>query len=146
MVIHVTRRAFTLIELLGVMLILAILAGIAIPKFIDLQARAKESGCKGVLSGVRAGMANFFANQAMTTGTPAYPTFAELPDPGVVMVGELSENPYNKKVGLFPFGLGDANNRFTNNVTGWAYYVNNAANPPVAVFWANSNVANENSF
>ena len=141
-----TRRAFTLIELLVVVLILAILAGVAIPKFIDLRAEAKKSSCKGVLGGVRAGIANFFANKAITTGTAAYPTFAELPNPGVVMMGELAANPYNDKTGLFPMGLGDANIRWTNNTTGWAYYVNNGASPPVAVFWANSNVANENSF
>ena len=143
---QVSRRAFTLIEILAVVLILAILAGVAIPKFIDLQDRAKESACKGVLGGVRAGMANFFADKVITTGTAAYPAIGELPDPGVVMMGELAENPYNNKLGLFPMGLGDANNRSTNNSTGWAYYVNNLATPPVAVFWANSNVANENSF
>lgn len=140
------RRAFTLIELLAVVLILAILAGIAIPKFIDLQDRAKQAACRGVLGGVRAGIANFFANKAITAGAPAYPSFAELPDPGVVMTGELAENPYNSKAGIFPMGLGDVGNRFTNNMTGWAYYVNNSATPPVAVFWANSNTANENSF
>ncbi len=99
-----------------------------------------------MLGGVRAGIANFLANKAITAGSAAYPTAGELPDPGVVMQGELAANPYNNKVGIFPMGLGDANNRFANNVTGWAYYVNNAANPPVAVFWANSNQASENSF
>lgn len=143
---QVARRAFTLIELLAVVVILAILAGVAIPKFIDLQARAKQSACKGVLGGVRAGIANFFANKAITTGTAAYPSYAELPDPGVVMMGELADNPYNSKAGIFPMGLGDANNRAINNMSGWAYYVNNSATPPVAVFWANSNTANENSF
>ncbi len=143
---HMTRRAFTLIELMAVVLILAILAGVALPRFFDYQDRAKEAACKGILSGVRAGMALFFADKVLVTGTAAYPTALELPDPGVVMQGELAENPYNNKFGVFPFGLGDANIRFTNNTTGWAYYVNNAASPPVAVFWANSNTANENSF
>lgn len=140
------HTAFTLIELLAVVLLLAILAGIAIPRFIDYRDRARESACKGVLGGVRAGMASFYTDQAITTGTAAYPTIGELGTVGTVMQDAIPSNPYNNKLGIFPMGLGDANSRATNNATGWAYYVNNAAAPPAAVFWANSSVADENSY
>ncbi len=143
---HGNRRAFTLIELLAVVVILAILAGIAIPRFVDYQDRAREAACKGMLGGVRAGLASFFADKAITAGAAAYPTFGELGTVGTVMQQEIAANPYNNKVGLFPMGLGDATSRATNNATGWAYYVNNIPNPPVSVFWANSSVGVENTY
>lgn len=41
---HVTRsRAFTLVELIAIIVVLAVLSGVAIPKFIDLSQRAKVS-------------------------------------------------------------------------------------------------------
>ena len=60
----VIRTGFTLIELMAVVLILAILAGVALPKFFDYQTRAREAACKGTLGGVRAGIANYYADQA----------------------------------------------------------------------------------
>ena len=62
-------RAFTLIELIAVIAVLAILAAVAIPKYFDYTAKAKESACKAVLGSVRAGIANFYANSIVTTHT-----------------------------------------------------------------------------
>jgi prepilin-type N-terminal cleavage/methylation domain-containing protein len=132
------RRGFTLIELIAVIVVLAILAGVALPKYFDYAAQAKESACKGVLGGVRAGIANFYANEAIN-GTAAYPTLAELQTLGTVMQEPIPENPYN----------GDN----TISAANW-----NAANPPVngnngwnydagaGKFWANSDTVGENEF
>ena len=65
------QRAFTLVELLVVVLMLAILAGVALPKFFDYQVTGREAACKGALGGVRAGIANYYADQALTTGVAA---------------------------------------------------------------------------
>lgn len=141
---NASRRAFTLIELLAVVIVLAILAGVAIPKFVDYRDRARESACNGVLGGVRAGVASFYADKAITTGTAVYPTIGELGTVGTVMQEEIPANPFNNKRALFPMAKADADNRNNNNIGGWAYY--NGAGGFPAVFWPNSSIQNENSF
>ncbi len=67
----------------------------ALPKYFDYASQAKESASKGTLGGVRAGVANFYANTAIN-GTPGYPTLTlELTTLGTVMQEVLPENPYN---------------------------------------------------
>lgn len=46
------RRAFTLIELVAVMVVLAILAGVAIPKYFDYADRAKEAADEAAIGGI----------------------------------------------------------------------------------------------
>ena len=86
-------RAFTLIELIAVIVVLAILSGIAIPKYFDYAARAKESATKGSLGGMRSAIANFYANSAVN-GTVAFPTLAQLTTIGTVMQEDTPTNPY----------------------------------------------------
>jgi prepilin-type N-terminal cleavage/methylation domain-containing protein len=47
------RRGVTLIELIAVIVILAVLAGIALPKYIDYADATRAATCKG--GGLRAG-------------------------------------------------------------------------------------------
>ena len=135
------RSAFTLIELIAVVVVLAILAGVALPRYFDYAADAKVASCKGTLGGVRAGVANFYANAAIS-GTPAYPTFAQLGTVGTVMQEILPENPYNS---LNTIKDEDGNWVAvppTDGTTGWCYDETNGK------FWANSDTAgvNENEF
>jgi prepilin-type N-terminal cleavage/methylation domain-containing protein len=128
-------RAFTLIELIAVIIVLAILSGIAIPKYIDYAAKAKESSCKGTLGATRSAIANFYANSALTA-TAAFPTLTQMQTFGAtgVLQEQIPANPYVS-----------GNTATTISAATWA------ATPPVSgtngwnydagsgKFWANSN-------
>ena len=66
------KKAFTMIELVMVIVILGILAAVAIPKYFDFSGNAKVSAEKGVVGGVKAGIATYYSNQCVG-GTCAYP-------------------------------------------------------------------------
>ncbi|MHC4127982.1 MAG: type II secretion system protein [Planctomycetota bacterium] len=140
------RKGFTLIELMAVVLILAILAGVALPKFFNYQSQAREASCKGTLGGVRAGIANFYANEAISSGTAAYPTLAELTD-GSTMQEALPENPYasNNDVGAATSAQA-AVRTVVGGGAGWSYY--DGSTGGAAIFYANTDTAgvDENSF
>ncbi len=142
-----TRRGFTLIELMAVVVILVILAGVALPKFFSYAADAKEAATKGTLGGVRAGIANFYANKAISAGTPAYPSLAQLTNVGDVMQEALPENPYNKDNSVVASikASAQADPRVTiAGGDGWAYYPGSGSQS--AIFYANTSDAGEHTF
>jgi general secretion pathway protein G len=89
-----SRNAFTLIELIVIIVVLAILSGVAIPKYIDYTAKAKESAARATLGATRTAIANFYANSALT-GTAAWPTLVQMQTLGTVMQEAIPNNPYN---------------------------------------------------
>ena len=98
--------AFTLIELVIVITILAILAAVAIPAFQNLTARAKDAGTQGALGGLRSAIASYRANEIAEgrATTAGYPTLASMQDaadtassvgnPKVMEQGETPDNPW----------------------------------------------------
>lgn len=142
------RAGFTLIELMAVVLILAILAGVALPRFFDYQDRAKEAACKGALGGVRSGIANFYANEAIINGLADYPTLVQLTTIGDVMQEAIPDNPYDSIApGLVTTATKiNSDTRVTDATGGWRYFDGGASDP--AVFYANTKTAtiDENSF
>ena len=136
-----SRRAFSLIELIAVMVVLAILAGVAAPRFFNYSDQAKGAALQGTLGGVRSGIASFYANSSFN-GTPTYPTYAELATVGTVMQEAIPANPYTGLTGVRQ--VANKNNALNRSVSqqnqyGWAYFVDNSSDPPIAIFWANSN-------
>jgi prepilin-type N-terminal cleavage/methylation domain-containing protein len=130
-------KAFTLIELIVVIVVLAILSGIAIPKYIDYTANAKASATKGALGGARSAIANFYANSAVN-GTPAFPTLTQMQTLGTVMQEALPPNPYNNSATIAAATW--AATPPVSGTNGWNY------DAATGRFWANSNTVGENTW
>ncbi|MFN7020379.1 MAG: type IV pilin protein [Phycisphaerales bacterium] len=128
------NAAFTLIELIVVIVVLAILSGVAIPKYLDYSAKAKESACKGTLGAARSAIANWYANQLVTTGTAAYPTLVQIQTTGTVFQESIPTNPFNNSNTIKAATYSATNPPVSGNA-GWNY---DAAS---GKFWANSDTA-----
>lgn len=122
-------RAFSLVELIAVIVVLAIISGVAIPKYLDYSTKAKESACRGTIGNVRSAIANFYANAALN-GTPTYPTLVQLQTVGTVMQEPLPVNPYNNSNTIAAATW--AATPPTSGNAGWNY------DAATGKFWANS--------
>ena len=59
---RITKKGFTLIELMIVVAIIGILAAIAIPKFADLITKSRESSIKGSLGSIRGALTIYYCD------------------------------------------------------------------------------------
>jgi MSHA pilin protein MshA len=135
------HKGFTLIELVIIIVILGILAAVAIPKYKNISSEAKESATRAALGGLRSGITIYYANQAVTTGTAAWPPIDSLRTIGVVMEQSIPKNPFQSDA--------NASDSIVTGVTkgvvvgargGWAY------KPSTGEIWPNTSTAGENNW
>jgi prepilin-type N-terminal cleavage/methylation domain-containing protein len=130
------RRAFTLIELVTVIVILGVLSSVAVPVYLDYSQDARKAACKGALGGLRAAISNFYlwTGTQAGGGTSRYPTITELTALGTVMSESLPGNPFDKDG--TPNNVVDAGSEDKGAVVGsdggWAY------KPATGQIWANT--------
>ncbi len=132
------NKAFTLVELLVVIVMLGILAAIAVPRFSSATDDARSASTQSTLAGVRSAIATFRMN-AVINGNDPFPTLAELTGTTVVKF-DIPSNPFTGVNGVQTVSLGQATNRsvVSEASAGWNYYIDNSATPPVAIFYSNS--------
>ncbi len=135
-------RAFSLLEIVIVVIIMGILAALVVPQFAGATDGARTASLESSVSSVRSSIASF-RGRAIIAGTDPYPTLQQLTTAGVVVQGSIPANPYSKIAEVQAVTQQQAEARAVVNADlyGWNYYVNNASDPPVAIFYANSSAA-----
>jgi len=131
-------KAFSLVEILIVVVILGILAAVAVPKFASASQDAMTSATQSTVAGVRSAIATY-RTSAVIQGNDPYPSLSQLSD-GSVIKFDLPPNPFTSVGGVQAVSEAQANARGVSNEAsiGWNYFVDNAANPPVAIFYSNT--------
>lgn len=132
------HKAFTLVEVLIVIVILGILAAVAVPRFAGASDDARTSATQSTVAGVRSAIATYRTG-AVIQGNDPYPTLAQMTD-GSVLKFTLPPNPFTDIGGVQAVSQAQAAARGVSNesTAGWNYFVDNNATPPTAIFYANS--------
>lgn len=124
------QRGFTLIELVVVLIVIGILAAIAVPRFVDLTAESEDAAIAGVLGGVRAGIALYYAEPP--AGNPR-----EFPD-DLDGLGVVACGPTNVCFDEATEGVMIA----CTTEGGWSKCANAAPGPGGVDYYANSETSN----
>ena len=135
------QEGFTLIELVIIIVVLGILAAVAIPKYQNITSEAREAACRAALGGLRSGITIYYANQAVTTGTAAWPTLSVLETTDSVMIHAMPKNPYQLDLNA-PDSIvtGVTKGTIVGTRGGWAYLATSGE------IWPNTSGSGENAW
>ncbi len=135
------QGGFTLIELVIIIVVLGILAAVAIPKYQNITSEAREASCRAALGGLRSGITIYYANQAVTTGTAAWPTLSVLETTDSVMIHAMPNNPYQLDANA-PDSIvtGVTKGAIVGTRGGWAYLATSGE------IWPNTSGSGENNW
>lgn len=136
-------RGITLVELIMVMVVIAILGAVIVPKvFISLD-DARSKSATAILSGLRTNIAEYSSKQLAATGTHSLPAYSDITTLDLVVQGQIPSNPFTDLN-----GIRDADNEYVDgaatqavsdsSIYGWAYDQTNGK------IWANSSINSEN--
>ena len=139
MLARFNQKGFTLIELVIIIVILGILAAVAIPKYQNLSAEAKEAAARSALGSMRSGITIYYANQAVTTGDASWPVIDSLRAIGVVMEQTIPTNPYQTNASD-SIVTGVTKGTIVGTRGGWAY------KESTGEIWLNTNGSVENNW
>lgn len=116
------KKAFTLIELIVVIVIIGTLAVVAVPKFISMQTQAREAATRKTLDILRGTTTTVYISNKLAGITPLYPLGSEvykyLPD------NKVPENAVNKNNAMAVY-VGSDGPATEEPQTGWGYNQDN---------------------
>lgn len=137
-----SRSGFTFVELAIILIVLAILAAIAIPKYSNTPSEAKESACKSALKNLRSGITIYYTNRAIKGDSAHYPPCDSLMKVGCIFPNGVPRNPFQNDSYAPDSIIATEQPRgiTIGDVGGWAY------NSNTGDIWPNTDRVGENKW
>ncbi len=130
---HTNHNGFTLIELIIVIVILGILAGVSIPKYQDITSSAKRESTNGALGGLRTAISVWRSGNIVRMGSSVWPPLDSMNTIGSVVLQAIPQNPYQHSTNApDSIVLGVTKGVIVGTRGGWAY------KPSTGEIWANT--------